>query len=147
MLVENNNKMEIEEYEISSDFLKNEVYRGKVYAKLKDVQQNNLQDSFMLNYVRKIDFLNIAVTKLKQESSGIVLTNKKDSNIPGDTTTVQQIFMKERFLCSIDERYTLESIEKRGKIEISPFLLVIQDVAVKTIAFKFQYYKYPTIKQ
>ena len=138
--------MEIEEYKISSDFLKNEIFRGKVYAKLKDVQQDNIQDSFTLNYARKIDFSNIAVTKSKQESDIVTLTNKKASNITDDTTAIQQIFMKERFLCSLDERYTLESIKKTGKIEIPSFLLVTQDVAINTIAFKFQYYEYPSIK-
>ena len=146
-LLEKNNRMEIEEYEVSSDFfLKNEIFRGKVYAKLKDVQQENIQDSFTLNYARKIDFSNITVTKSKQESDNVTLTNKKASNITQDNTVIQQIFMKERFLCSIDERYTLESIKKMGKIEIPSFLLVTKKVAVDTIAFNFQYYEYPSTK-
>ena len=111
----------IEEYEISSDFLKSEVYHGKVYVKLKDVQQNNLQDSFTLNYARKIDFSNIVVTKSKQESDIVTLMNKKASNITDDTTAIQQFFMKERFLCSLDERYTLESIKKTGKLKFLHF--------------------------
>ena len=138
--------MEIEEYEISTNFLKSDVYRGKVYAKLKHVQQDNLQDSFTLNYARKIDFSNITVNNSKQESDDITLTNQKASNIPVDTTAIQQIFMKERFLCSLDERHTVESIKKTGKIEIPSFLLVTQEVAVKTIVFKFQYYEYPLVK-
>ena len=114
--------MEIEEYEISSDFfLKNEIFRGKVYAKLKDVQQENIQDSFTLNYTRKIDFSNIAVTKSKQELGNVTLTNKKATNITEDNTAIQQIFMKERFLCSIDERYTLESIKKQEKLKFLHF--------------------------
>ena len=138
--------MEIEKYEISSDFLKSDVYRGKVYAKLKDVQQDNLQDSFTLNYARKIDFSNITVNNSKQESDDITLTNQKASNISVDTTAIQQFFMKERFLCLLDERHTVESIKKTGKFEIPSFLLVTQEVAVKTIMFKFQYYEYPLVK-
>ena len=145
-LVAKNNKMEIEDYEISTDFLKSDVYRGKVYAKLKDVQQVNLQDSFTLNYARKIDFSNISVNNSKQESDKITLTNKKASNIPEDTSAIQQFFMKERFLCSLDEKYIVESIKKAGKIDIPSFLLVTQDEAIKTIIFKLIYYEYPAVK-
>ena len=146
ILQEKNGQMEIDSYEISTGFLKNEIFRGKVYAKLKDVQLNNVQDSFMLYYSRKIDFSNILLNASKTESNSITLTNKKGSNISEDITAIQHILMKKRFLCSVDEHYIVESIKKTGKIEIPPFLLVSDEVASKTIQFEIIYNVYHQVK-
>ena len=136
ILQEKNGQMEIDSYEISTGFLKNEIFRGKVYAKLKDVQLDNVQDSFMLYYSKKIDFSNISLNASKTELNGI----------SADTTAIQHILMKKRFLCSVDEHYVVESIKKPGKIEIPPFLLVSNKVASKTIQFEIIYNVYYQVK-
>lgn len=80
------------------DFLKNDVYCGTVFAKLKDVRIDSIQDSFVLYYSRKIDFSNILPTKTKQEISNIMIANVKAANITEDNMAVQQIvFKKKRF--------------------------------------------------
>ena len=90
-LVEKNKQMVINSYNVPINFLIKDVYcGGNVYAKLKNIKSNNIQDSFILSYIWKINFSNILEGKSKEEISGndISLTNISKANIPHDMSAV-----------------------------------------------------------
>ena len=103
---------------------------------------DNVQDMFSIYFTRQIDFLK----STQATTDGVTIKDIKGSNIASNPMAEQYIILKDQYLCTVDERFTSESIQNAQQIDFPPFIITTLQEAKKEICFWFKYLNYPNYK-